>query len=158
MNQLHKKSTIAAFAMLSLGTALAGCTPTAPDANTDTGTDTGTATGTDTGTDTGTGTGTTGTYVDGAYTESGDYTAPSGAETVEVTVTLADGIITDVTVVGDATDPTAQNRQGQFIAGIAAIVEGKNIDELDVQKVGGSSLTSSGFNAAIDAIKADAAA
>ncbi len=149
MTPLQTKSTIAAFAMLTLATTLAGCAPTA------TGTDTNTGTDTDTGTDTGTG---SGSYTDGTYTESGDYEAPSGAETVEVTVTLADGIITDVTVVGDATDPTAQSRQAQFIAGIADIVEGKNIDDLDVQKVGGSSLTSGGFNVAIEAIKADAAA
>jgi len=149
MTPLQTKSTIAAFAMLTLATTLAGCAPTATDTDTNTGTDT------DTGTDTGTG---SGTYTDGTYTESGDYEAPSGAETVEVTVTLADGIITDVTVVGDATDPTAQSRQAQFIAGIADIVEGKNIDDLDVQKVGGSSLTSGGFNVAIEAIKADAAA
>lgn len=143
MTPLQTKSTIAAFAMLTLATTLAGCAPTATDTDTDTGTDTGTGSG---------------TYTDGTYTESGDYEAPSGAETVEVTVTLADGIITDVTVVGDATDPTAQSRQAQFIAGIADIVEGKNIDDLDVQKVGGSSLTSGGFNVAIEAIKADAAA
>jgi len=149
MTPLQTKSTIAAFAMITLATTLAGCAPTATDTDTNTGTDT------DTGTDTGTG---SGTYTDGTYTESGDYEAPSGTETVEVTVTLADGIITDVTVVGDATDPTAQSRQAQFSAGIADIVEGKNIDELDVQKVGGSSLTSGGFNVAIEAIKADAAA
>ena len=147
MNLLQKKSAIAAFAMLSLGTTLAGCTPTAVDTGTDTSTDTGTDSGTSSG-----------TYVDGTYTESGDYQAPSGTETVEVTVTLADGVITDITVVGDATDPTAQSRQGQFIAGIADIVVGKNIDDLDVQKVGGSSLTSGGFNVAIEAIKADSAA
>lgn len=149
MNQLQKKSATAAFAMLSLGTVLAGCAPAAVEDDTDT------STGADTGTDTGTA---TGAYTDGTYTESGDYEAPSGTETVEVTVTLAGGIVTEVTVVGDATDPTAQSRQAQFIAGIADIVEGKNIDDLDVQKVGGSSLTSGGFNVAIEAIKADAAA
>ena len=151
MNRLQKKSAVAAFALLSLGTTLAGCAPTAVDTGTDAGTDAGTDTGTDTGT-------TSGTYTDGTYTESGNYQAPSGTETVEVTLTLADGIITDVTVVGDATDPTAQSRQAQFIAGIADIVVDANIDDLDVQKVGGSSLTSGGFNLAVEAIKADAAA
>lgn len=148
MTPLQTKSTIAAFAMLSLATTLAGCTPAATDTTT-------TDTGTDTGTDTSTG---SGDYTDGTYTESGDYTAPSGTETVEVTITLAGGVITDVSVVGEATDPTAQNRQGQFIAGIADIVVGENIDDIEVAKVGGSSLTSAGFNLAIEEIKADAAA
>jgi hypothetical protein len=48
--------------------------------------------------------------------------------------------------------------QGEFISGIAGVVVGKNIDSIKVDKVGGSSLTSGGFNAAVDAIKADAEA
>lgn len=145
MSALHTKSAVTTFAILSLATTLAGCTPTA-------------TTGTDTTTDTGTDAVTHGDYKDGTYTESGDYQAPSGTETVAVTVTLADNVITDVKVVGDATDPTAQLRQADFVAGIAGVVKGKNIDELDVHVVGGSSLTSGGFNAAIELIKADAAA
>lgn len=135
MTSLQKKTAVAALAMISL-TTVAGCAADAPA-----GPDTITS----------------GDYTDGTYTESGDYQAPSGAETVEVTVTLADNTITDVKVVGDATDAQAKLHQGEFIDGIADVVVGKNIDEISVDKVGGSSLTSGGFNAAIDAIKADAA-
>ena len=149
MTTLQKKHAIAAFAALSLATALAGC---AADASVDTGTDTDTDTGTDSAP------AESGTYADGTYTESGNYTAPSGTETVEVTVTLADGTITDVKVVGDATDPQAKIHQGEFIGGIADEVVGKSLDELDVSKVSGSSLTSQGFNQAIEQIKADATA
>lgn len=99
----------------------------------------------------------TGDYADGTYTESGQYTAPSGTETVTVTITLADNAVTAVEVVGDATDPEAKLHQQMFIDGIGAMVVGKNIDELQVDRVGGSSLTSGGFNAAVEAIKADAA-
>lgn len=149
MTTLQKKHAIAAFAALSLATTLAGCTAAAET----TGIDTGSS---DSGTDTGTTT--SGTYADGTYTESGSYNAPSGTETVEVTVTLADNVITDVSVVGEASDPQAKRHQGEFSDGIAAAVVGKNIDEISVDKIGGSSLTSGGFNEAIDAIKADAAA
>lgn len=145
MNELQKKSAVTAFAMLSLGVALAGCTPTAAPGDTNEDIDPVTDTDFD-------------GYTDGTYTASGNYIAPSGTETVTVTVTLADGVVTDLEVVGDATDPTAQNRQGQFIAGINDIVVGKSINDLDVHKVGGSSLTSGGFNAAIEDIKAEAAA
>lgn len=103
------------------------------------------------------GTGGSGSYADGDFTASGDYQAPSGTESVEVSVTLQGNVITAVTVVGDATDAQAKGYQGQFASGIGAIVVGKNIDDIQVDKVGGSSLTSGGFNAAIDAIKADAA-
>lgn len=101
-------------------------------------------------------TGITGPYTDGTYTETGGYQAPSGPESVDVTVTLVGDIITDVQVVGSATDPQAQQHQGEFVDGIAAVVVGKNIDDLSVDKVGGSSLTSGGFNKAIEAIKGDA--
>ena len=147
---------------LGLVGALAGCSAPAAiddnDGDTDSGSETDTDAGTDAGTDSGTDGGTDSGYVDGTYTASGDYQAPSGTETVEVTVTLADGVITEVTAVGDATDPQAQGYQGQFAAGIGAIVVGKSIDDIQVDKVGGSSLTSGGFTSAIDAIKADAAA
>lgn len=137
------KTTFAALAGLSLAGALAGCS---------------TAGGTDTGVDTGTGSSVSGPYADGTYTAEGTYTAPSGTEHVEVTVTLSGDVITAVEVVGDATDPTAKLRQGEFISGIADVVVGKDIDSIQVDKVGGSSLTSGGFNNAIEEIKADAAA
>ncbi|MCU1441200.1 MAG: FMN-binding protein [Rhodoglobus sp.] len=136
------KYSIALIAGLSLVGALAGCSAPAADTGSDTGS-TPDAPARD--------------YADGTYTESGDYSAPSGTETVEVTITLADNIITAVDVVGDATDPEARLHQGEFIDGIQGVVVGKNIDEIQVDKVGGSSLTSGGFNRAIDAIKADAA-
>jgi uncharacterized protein with FMN-binding domain len=138
MSPLNTRSAIAAFAVLSAST-LAGCAATGAGGDAST-----TAESAD--------------YADGTYTESGEYQAPSGTETVEVTVTLADNVVTDVTVVGDATDPQARLMQGQFIEGIAGIVVGRNIDELQVDKVGGSSLTSGGFNAALEKIKDDAAA
>ncbi|MDQ7020816.1 MAG: hypothetical protein Q9M91_03125 [Candidatus Dojkabacteria bacterium] len=42
--------------------------------------------------------------------------------------------------------------EGLFIDGINYVVVGKNIDEADVSKVNGSSLTSGGFNQAINQI------
>jgi len=99
-----------------------------------------------------------GPYTDGTYTESADYQAPSGTETVDVTITLVDDVITAVDVTGHASDPQAKVHQGEFASGIAAVVVGKSIDEIQVDKVGGSSLTSGGFNAAVELIKADAAA
>ena len=157
MRTIHpSKSAAALIAGLALVGSLAACSSPAPA---DTGTDSGTET--DTSDDTGTDAGSDASgsaYADGTYEASGDYQAPSGTESVDVTVTLADGVITDVQVVGAATDPTAQERQAEFIGGIAGEVVGKPIDEIQVSKVAGSSLTSGGFNKAIDAIKAEAAA
>ena len=48
--------------------------------------------------------------------------------------------------------------QGKFAGGISNVVVGKNIDEIEVDKVSGSSLTSGGFNEAIEQIKQEAQA
>lgn len=143
---------IVAAAGLALAATLAGCSASPAVNGSTTADDTVTA-----GPQTGTGT-TTGSYKDGTYTESGDYQAPSGSETIDVTLTLASGVVTAVTVVGHATDPQAKLHQGQFAQGISEVVVGKKIDQLSVDKVGGSSLTSGGFNAAVAEIKTDAAA
>lgn len=138
---------VAVLAGLALAGSLAACSSPA-------GENTGNTGGGDAGGSTGTN---GGGYADGTYTATGQYQAPSGTESVEVTVTLEDEIITDVQVVGHATDPEAKQHQAEFISGIANEVVGKDIDELQVSRVAGSSLTSGGFNAAIETIKADAA-
>lgn len=93
----------------------------------------------------------------GTWTESGDYQSPGGAESVKVTLTAKDGTVTAVTVVGTASDPTAQRYQSQFISGIKSAVVGKKLATLSVGAVSGSSLTGNGFNAAVVKIRADAA-
>ncbi len=78
-------------------------------------------------------------------------------ETITVTVTLESDIITAVEVTGNPSKPESKVYQGKFIGGISEEVVGKDIDEISVSRVAGSSLTSSGFNAAIETIKDDAA-
>ncbi|MFM9878759.1 MAG: hypothetical protein ACKVOG_13085 [Rhodoglobus sp.] len=134
------KASLAVFAGLSLAGTLAGCSAAA---------DAGAG---------GAAADTRAVYTDGEYSAEGSYQAPSGTESVDVTLTLAGNIITAVEVVGNATDPTAKLRQGEFISGIAGVVVGKDINSITVDKVGGSSLTSGGFNKAVEEIKADAAA
>lgn len=98
------------------------------------------------------------TYQDGDYDAEGTYSNPSGESKVEVEVTLADNKITEVTVTPMAQNATSKQFQQKFAGGISGEIVGKSLDELNVSKVAGSSLTSSGFNAAIDEIKADAKA
>ncbi|CAO1653268.1 FMN-binding protein [Salinibacterium sp. NYA9b] len=141
------KTAVALFAGVTLVGALSACSSTATTADVGSAETTvpdATATGAE--------------YTDGTYTESGEYTSPDGQENVDVTLTLESNVITDVTVVGNGDNPNSKQFQGEFIDGIAAEVVGKKIDELSVDKVAGSSLTSGGFNNAVDAIKADALA
>ena len=148
MKTQHAKYPLAILTGLTLVGALAGCATDAADGGT-----TPSSPSTETGTDEAA----SGSYTDGEYTESADYQSPNGTEEVTVTVTLADGVITAVEVVGDGDNPNSKRYQGEFADGIGDVVVGKNIDEISVDKVAGSSLTSAGFNDAIDAIKADAA-
>jgi hypothetical protein len=96
-------------------------------------------------------------HADGTYTSEGTYNTPESVETISVTVTLESDVITDVQVEGDPQKSESEEYQGQFIGGISEVVVGKDIDEIQVSRVAGSSLTSGGFNEAIEAIKAEAA-
>lgn len=126
---------------------LAGCAPTGSDAADDTSTGSTGSSGSGTG-----------AYADGTYTADGSYQTPESVETITVTVTLQDDVITAVEVVGDPQKRESEQYQGEFIGGIADVVEGQDIDEIQVSRVAGSSLTSGGFNDAIESIKAEAAA
>lgn len=98
------------------------------------------------------------TYKDGTYTAEGAYATPESVEKISVTVTLADDVITAVEVTGNPQARESKQYQSQFIGGISDVVVGKDIDQLSVSRVAGSSLTSGGFNKAIDEIKSEAKA
>jgi uncharacterized protein with FMN-binding domain len=97
-------------------------------------------------------------YADGTYTAEGSYRTPETTETIEVTLTLEGDVVTAVEVTGDPQAPQSVQYQGRFIGGISDEVVGKDIDEISVSRVAGSSLTSGGFTQALEAIKAEAAA
>lgn len=99
-----------------------------------------------------------GGYADGTYTASGQYATPESVETVDVTLTLQGDVITAVDVTGDPQARESQDYQSRFIGGIQDEVVGKSIDEIAVSRVAGSSLTSGGFNEAVETIKSEAAA
>jgi uncharacterized protein with FMN-binding domain len=127
---------------------LAGCSGAA-DAETDKGAGTdSSSSSSDSG---------SGTYADGTYTADGSYQTPETVESISVTLTLADGKVTDVEVTGDPQAPETEEYQSKFIDGIADEVVGVALDDLKVSRVSGSSLTSGGFNAAVESIKEQAA-
>lgn len=96
-------------------------------------------------------------YAAGLYAGNGTYTSPNGRENIVVFVTLADGgVVTDVSVTPGANNPTVAFYQGQFAEGIAAEAVGRHVDELNVTRVAGSSLTSGGFREALEQIRAEA--
>ena len=95
-------------------------------------------------------------WKEGTYSSRGGYQSPNGPETVEVTITVVNNVITEIVVTPNASNSTSKRDQGQFAEGISAETVGKPLDAFSVSRVSGSSLTSGGFNEALEAIKADA--
>ncbi|RUR01283.1 FMN-binding protein [Labedella endophytica] len=153
MRARTRRNTGAALAGIAVIGGLAACTSDAADSTTGSTSD---SSATDESTTGGTDASSTATYADGEYTAEGDYTTPGGQESVTVTVMLEDNVVTSLEVEGSGGSPNTQRYQGEFIDNIQSEVVGQDIDDLSVSKVAGSSLTSGGFNAAIETIKSDA--
>ncbi len=95
-------------------------------------------------------------YKDGTYSTDVTYQTPKRDEYgVAVSLTLAKDIVTDAKVIysnGAEKDPNA----AKFEAAYKTEVIGKDIDTLNLSRVGGASLTTAAFNNALVNIKADA--
>jgi len=96
------------------------------------------------------------TYKDGTYTATGSYQSPAGEQSIDVSVTLQNGVVTDSNVTSKATDDEAHDYQEAFISGYKQYVSGKKIDSISISRVSGSSLTSTGFNNALKQIESQA--
>lgn len=92
-------------------------------------------------------------YKDGTYSASGGYRSPGGNEEIDVTITIADGIVTQSDVTPLAASRESMEYQDDFVGGYKSQVVGKSIAEIQLGKVSGSSLTSRGFNEALDQIR-----
>ena len=98
-------------------------------------------------------------YKDGTYSENAAYSSPAGQESLGVTLTIKDGVVSSVSISKNATNETSIQYQTLFADGISSLVVGKPIDSLgSIGAVNGSSLTPVGFNAAVEAVMADAQA
>ncbi len=95
-------------------------------------------------------------FRDGRYSATGSYDSPGGPEEIGVTVNLsADKIISsELELLGGA--GISHSFQTAFASGYADQVIGKKIDSVSLGTVSGSSLTSLGFNSAIEQIEAKA--
>lgn len=143
MNTSLRKSVFVGIAGLSLAGSAAGCAP-------------GQATGTQATSAAPSAAAGSASYKDGTYSADGNYVSPNGTETVGVTLTLAGGAVSDVQITQHPSNPNTKKFQGEFAGGIQSQIVGKSLDEIKVSKVAGSSLTSGGFNQAVEKIKSEA--
>lgn len=153
-----RKSLYVGIAGLSIIGTAAACAPTAdsPSAQTPATQNSGQASTTSPSSSNAAGTPAESTYKDGTYSADGTYTSPNGQEKVGVELTLAADKVSAVNITTHPSNPNTRKFQGEFASGISAQIVGKSIDELNVSKVAGSSLTSGGFNEAVDNIKSQA--
>lgn len=91
---------------------------------------------------------------DGTYTAEGSYFTPGGTEKIGVTITISNETITSVSIEQKPAASDSRRYQSLFANGINSEVVGKNIKDINVGRVNGSSLTGKGFNAALDIIEA----
>ncbi len=79
--------------------------------------------------------------------------SPGGPDKIGVTITLASGAVTDISLDLQPGDDTSKRFQDIFAANYKQYVIGKDISTLNLTKVSSSSLTSKGFNDAVAQIK-----
>ncbi len=92
-------------------------------------------------------------YRDGTYATVAHYRAPSGEETINVSITLQNDVITDATYAGTATVGKSARYQQAFGEGYKQYVIGKKMDDLALDVVSGASLTTKGFTTALSQVK-----
>lgn len=95
-----------------------------------------------------------GPYEDGEYTVDGEY--GTRGSSIGVAITLEDDAITTVDVTPHATDETSLALQRRFADAVPALVVGRDIDDVRLDRVAGNSHTPAGFNDALEKIKAEA--
>lgn len=88
-----------------------------------------------------------------SYRAVGTYKSPAGPESIEVALALSNGAVSSVAITPKADNAISLRWQKAFADGISAEVVGKRLDEINVVKVSGSSLTPIGFMNALQAIK-----
>lgn len=97
----------------------------------------------------------TGNYADGTYAIKGQY-GPVGEDTIDVYVTVKDQNVSDVTIEGHPFTSISKRHQEDFAEAIGAVVKGKPLKDLKVDKVAGASWTSEAFNEALKVARQEA--
>lgn len=101
---------------------------------------------------------TSGSYKDGTYTASSGYRVPHGSESIQVSLTLKDGVVASSSVQNSENDFDSAQFQEEFAAAYKNYVVGKKISGLQIGVVAGASDTTAGFNEALSQIASQAQA
>jgi len=97
-------------------------------------------------------------YANGVYQTNTSYALPNGgSHQMDVEITLAEDVITDVKVVFDGDVSGGSTAiQKRFIDAMSPEVIGNKVNAVSLSRTGGASLTTGGFNEALENIKTQA--
>jgi hypothetical protein len=98
------------------------------------------------------------TYKNGTYSANGSYFTPEGQESIGITLEIKNDIVTIASASIQARDGQSKRYQQMFASGLNSVVVGKKVDQINLTRVSGSSLTPKGFNDALAKIKVEAKA
>lgn len=94
---------------------------------------------------------------DGTYNTQSTYAYHSGTETVAISLSVANDVVTNASVTpSDQANPMSRRIIDNFNAALPDLVVGKKIDQLNIpHNVAGSSLTTAAFKAYVDQLVAN---
>ncbi len=95
-------------------------------------------------------------FKDGSYTATGTYMSPGGSDSLSVTLSIKNGVVTDSSVTVNPGDSTSARFMTIFADNYKPYVVGQNLSTLSLTKVSRSSLTPIGFNDAVSKIRVQA--
>jgi len=95
-------------------------------------------------------------YKDGSYTASDSYATPGGSEHISVKLTIKANAVSAVSLQQNANNRDSRDYQDAFEQSYRSYVVGKALNSINISRVSGASLTTGGFNAALEQIKSQA--
>ena len=98
-------------------------------------------------------------YKDGTYSATTQYSGPRGySNSIGVSVTVKDGIVTAVKTTQNYSDRESGMYIDSFENALRSAVVGKSLDGLQLNRIGGATLTTVAFDDAIASIQSEAKA
>jgi|GEM_PF-828104 uncharacterized protein with FMN-binding domain len=96
-------------------------------------------------------------YKEGTYSADTSYSVPLGySNSIGVSVTIKDGVVTAVKTTQNYTDRESGMYIDSFESSLQNAVVGKSIGSLQLNRIGGATLTTVAFDDALDSIRNDA--
>lgn len=91
-------------------------------------------------------------YADGNYDASSRYSTPGGTDTMDISVTLQNGSVIAVGASTSPQDAESKEYDNNFLDEFKTFVIGKNIEDVQLSRIAGASLTTGGFMDALESV------